>query len=177
MWHVLYSSVVLPWFHTAPPMQPLTSLDFSGILDEVLDLPLDRLDGTRLLGLLQLDCASEPARAVRDGFPVETFDRLKNFLGLPDRELAAALPISPRTLVRRRAAGHLSPEESDRLLRLARLAELALAVFEDTGAAAAWLTEPKRLLDGETPLQHADTAPGTREVEDMLYAIEFTMAA
>lgn len=158
-------------------MQPLTSLDFSDTLAEVVDRPLDRLDGTRLLGLPQLGCASEPTRAVRDGLPVETFDRLQDFLGLPGRELAAALPIAPRTLARRRTAGHLSPEESDRLLRLARLAELALAVFENTEAAATWLTEPKQLLDGETPLQRADTAPGTREVEDMLYAIEFTMAA
>ena len=73
--------------------------------------------------------------------------------------------------------GRLSAEESDRLLRTARLAELALAVFEDGGAAAEWLTTPKRLLNGETPLERADTAPGAREVEDMLFAVEFSAAA
>ena len=141
-------------------------------LPDLRAVPLDRLDGTRLL-----DLNEAPVTIIRDGLQAEAFDRLQAFLGCSSSALAAVLGIAPRTLSRRREHGRLSAEESDRLLRTARLAELALAVFEDGGAAAEWLTTPKRLLDGETPVERTDTAPGAREVEDMLFAIEFSAAA
>ena len=139
------------------------------VLPDLRDVPLDALDGTRVLGL-----GGPAAAAVRRGFPAESFERLTGLLGVTAVELAAAAGLAPRTLTRRRAEGRLTPTESDRLLRLARLAELALVAFEDADAAAAWLREPKRLFGGESPLRHADTAPGARAVEDALYAIEFT---
>ena len=125
------------------------------------------LDGTRLLGL-----TGTPAALVRAGLPFDAFERLAAFLGVGDYDLAEALDLAPRTLARRRG-GAFTPAESDRLLRLARLSELALVVFEDDEAAARWLRTTKRRLGGESPLKHADTAPGASEVEDVLYAIEF----
>ena len=144
------------------------------VLPDIQAVPFDALDGTRLLGL---DEPGSAARAVRDGLPIDAFDAVQAFLGVPAAQLAEAVWIAPRTLARRRQTGRLAPDESDRLLRTARLAEMALAAFEDADAAAAWLTEPKRLLGGESPLRASDTAPGAREVEDMLYAVEFTAAA
>jgi len=112
------------------------------------------------------------------GLPFDAYERLRTLLGIPSRELATVLSIPARTLQRRKQAGRLTAEESDRLLRLARLVALTLYVFEDdTDRAVRWLTAPKSLLDGESPLARADTEPGAREVEDMLYAIEFTMPA
>lgn len=143
------------------------------VLPDLAAVPFDALDGARLLVLGE----QPPARAVRDGLPTDAFDALQAFLGLPAAALAAALGIAPRTLARRRAAGRLAPDESDRLLRTARLAEMALVALGDAAAAAAWLVEPKRLLGGESPLRHADTDAGARAVEDMLYAVEFTAAA
>ncbi len=147
-------------------MEPLTLPDLTAV-------PLDQLDGARLLEIDGTDVVA----AVRTGLTALALERLHDVLDLPAQDLAAVLGIPPRTLTRRRQAGRLTPEESDRLLRIARLTELALAVFEDADAARTWLTEPKRLLGDETPLAHADTAPGVREVEDMLYAVEFTAAA
>lgn len=146
-------------------MEPLT-------LPDLRTVPLDRLDGTRLL-----DLDGAPVPVLRRGVPTDAFDHLQAFLGCSASALADAIGIAPRTLARRRQAHRLSPDESDRLLRTARLAELALAVFEDAAAAAEWLTTPKRLLGGETPLERADTTPGAREVEDMLFAVEFSAAA
>lgn len=134
----------------------------------------DRADLATLLGLH----AQSLVAAVRAGFPFETYERLRAMLGVSARELAGVLSIPERTLQRRRQAGRLTAEESDRLLRVARLVGLALMVFEgDAEHAVCWLTAPKTLLGGESPLMRADTEPGAREVEDMLYAIEFTMPA
>ena len=143
------------------------------VLPDLSSASFDALDGTRILGL----DGSAPGRAVRAGLPVEAFDALQAFLDEPVAALATVLGIAPRTLARRRQAGRLAPDESDRLLRTARLAEMALVALGSPAASAAWLAEPKRLLGGESPLRHADTAPGAREVEDMLYAVEFTAAA
>lgn len=141
-------------------------------LPDLQSLALDQLDGSRLL-----DLKASPVSSIREGLPTEAFDRLLAFLGCSSSTLADVLGIAPRTLARRRQAARLSPEESDRLLRTAHLAELALAVFEDAMVAAEWLSTPKRILNGETPLGHADTTPGAHEVADMLFAIEFSAAA
>lgn len=130
--------------------------------------------GAEMLGLASGDLVA----SVRAGLPMSAFERLRSFLDVPARELGAALSISGRTLARRKGQGQLTPEESDRLLRLARLAELALAVFEgDRRRARGWLTRPKPLLSGEAPIERADTEAGAREIEDMLYALEFGFAA
>ena len=122
--------------------------------------------------------AGSLVEAVREGFPFDVYERLRARLGVSARELAGVLSIPERTLQRRRRAGRLTRDESDRLLRVARLLELAVMVFEgDPVRAGRWLTAPKTLLGGESPLARADTEPGAREVEDMLYAIEFTMPA
>ncbi|MEM1125351.1 MAG: antitoxin Xre-like helix-turn-helix domain-containing protein [Bacteroidota bacterium] len=142
-------------------------------LPDLREISLDRLDGRRLL-----DLEADPVRAVREGVLPEAFDRLQDFLDVSASTLAEVLDIAPRTLARRRQTGdRLKPEESDRLLRTARVAELALAVFEEASAAATWFTAPNARLGGETPLARTDTAPGAREVEAMLFAIEFSSAA
>lgn len=135
---------------------------------------LERADLASFLGLEAQDLVA----AVREGLPYESYERVLAHLGVSSREFAEVLSIPERTLQRRKKAGRLTPEESDRLLRVARLVELAETVFEgDTDRAVRWFTSPKSLLDGESPLSHADTEPGAREVEDMLYAIEYTMPA
>ena len=134
----------------------------------------DRADLAAFLGLRTQSLVT----AVREGFSFEVYERLRATLGVSARELAEVLSIPARTLQRRKQAGRLTSEESDRLLRVARIVELALVVFEgDAERAVRWLTTPKTLLGGESPLARADTEPGAREVEDMLYAIEFTMPA
>ena len=151
----------------------LPAADVASALSAV---PFDALDGTRLLGLDADGGAVDPARAVRAGLPAAAFDALRDALGLPAAALADALGVAPRTLSRRRANGRFTAEESDRLLRAARLTEMAAVALGDPEAAAEWMTEPLSLF-GEPPLRHADTAPGAREVEDALYVVEYTAAA
>lgn len=134
---------------------------------------LDQLNGTGLLGIE----GRNPVSLIREGVATYALSNMQAFLSIPASTVAEILDIPPRTFARRKATGLLNPDESDRLLRLARLGELAIAVFEDREAAAEWLTSPKNLLEGESPIKRADTEPGAREVEAMLYAIEFSTAA
>ena len=107
------------------------------------------------------------------GLPFAALGRFQKASGLPLGTLAALLRIPPRTLVRRRAAGRLAPEESERLLRVATVFEQAVALFEgDVAVARGWLTRPKKAFAGETPMHLARTEIGAREVERLIGRLE-----
>jgi putative toxin-antitoxin system antitoxin component (TIGR02293 family) len=84
-----------------------------------------------------------------------------------------ALVIPKRTLMRRKSASlPLTIEETDKALRLERVASHARRVFKDADKADRWLRKPKRGLSGETPLAFLASESGARVVEAMLYRIE-----
>ena len=121
---------------------------------------------------------AESASAVREGLPYEALESLSRTLGLSPEVLTRVLGASERTLQRRRRSGHLSPAESDRLWRIDHVYHLAVEAFDGkTGEAQAWLTSPKQALGGDTPIEHLDTEPGARLVEQMLATIEHMMPA
>lgn len=92
---------------------------------------------------------------------------------LTSQKLADLVQISARTLVRRRKAGKLNAEESERLLRFSRLFTLAYELFEgDQAAAQSWLTTENRALKGKTPLEASRTEIGAREVENLIIRLE-----
>ncbi len=84
-----------------------------------------------------------------------------------------ALVVPKRTLARRKAANEpLTVEETDKALRLERIAVQAERVFADADKAHRWLRKAKRELKGETPLAWLASEAGARVVEEMLFRIE-----
>jgi putative toxin-antitoxin system antitoxin component (TIGR02293 family) len=118
--------------------------------------------------------AGEVTAKVKAGLPLAEFDALRELLGLSVESLAGKIGISTATLSRRRQSGRpLDASHSDRLLRFARLFRLATRLYDgDDEAARDWLRKPARALDGETPLEHADTEAGAREVESLIGRLE-----
>jgi len=118
--------------------------------------------------------AGEVAARVRAGLPVTEFDALRVLLGLTVEGLAHRIGVSIATLSRRRQGRQpLDAGHGDRLLRLARLFRLATELHDgDEAAARDWLSKPARALDGETPLDRADTETGARQVENLIGRLE-----
>jgi putative toxin-antitoxin system antitoxin component (TIGR02293 family) len=118
--------------------------------------------------------AGEVVARVKSGLPVAEFDALRKLLGLSVEGLADRIGISIATLSRRRHSGRrLDPGRSDRLLRFARLFRLAVELHDgDQQAARDWLRKPAPALEGETPLDHAGTEAGAREVENLIGRLE-----
>ena len=84
-----------------------------------------------------------------------------------------SLVVPKRTLARRRAAHEpLTVEETDKALRLERIAVQAERVFGDPAKAHRWLRKAKRELKGETPVAYLASEAGARTVEEMLFRIE-----
>ena len=109
---------------------------------------------------------------VKKGLPVSSFEKLRTRLGVSDNFLSQIVNIPKRTLTRRKQQGRFNAQESEMVLRIARLYDKALEVFEDEQAAEMWLKAPARGLDEVVPLTYAKTELGAQEVEKLLIRIE-----
>jgi putative toxin-antitoxin system antitoxin component (TIGR02293 family) len=89
-----------------------------------------------------------------------------------------SLVIPKRTLARRNARHEeLSPEETDKALRLARIATEADRVFANSKKADSWLRTPLARLSGHTPLELLKSEAGAQIVEEILGQIDHGMFA
>jgi putative toxin-antitoxin system antitoxin component (TIGR02293 family) len=114
------------------------------------------------------DVPSEVALAakVARGLPVGSVEHLIS-LGVPQAEIYNFIP--RRTLQRRKTTGAmLTPEESERIERLAAIFTLAVRVFGDSGRAMHWLLRPNRHFRSRRPIDLIHSHTGTRVVEERL---------
>src|SRR6266705_1965748 len=116
---------------------------------------------------------TELIRQIQKGLRFSELETLQNSIDMPFEQLAAKLSISRSTLQRRKAAGRLSPDESDKVMRFSRLLEHATNVFGDVNKARVWLKFPQRGLGGAVPLDYEETEIGAREVDNLLGRIDY----
>ena len=109
---------------------------------------------------------------VKAGLPYASFEALIGKFGLAREEAAAALHLPQRTIARRKKEQKLQADESDRLLRLARVGAQAAATLGSDEKAVQWLRRPNRALGNRAPLDLIDSDIGTRQVEEVLGRIE-----
>ena len=110
---------------------------------------------------------------VNRGLPIGELEYLRSHLDVPIDRLTQNIGLSRATFHRRKAAGRLTADESDKVVRFAQLLGLANKVLENEEDARRWLTSPQYGLGGAVPLNYARTEVGAREVEDLLNRIEF----
>jgi putative toxin-antitoxin system antitoxin component (TIGR02293 family) len=129
------------------------------------------LGGERVLGR-KISGERDLIEVSRAGLPHSALESVRRVLGLSADSLAASLALPKRTLSRRKKQAKLTPQESDRLLRLARIAARAADVLGSAEKASAWLQRPNRALGNVTPLSQTDTDTGAHMVEQILGRIE-----
>lgn len=125
--------------------------------------------------LLGLDTFELPAllKLIEKGLPWKALQRFGRNTGLSLEQVAEFTAIPKRTLARRKISGRLSAEESDRLLRAARIYSRALELYHgDSEGATYFLTTANRALGGVTPLQFARTEIGATEVDHLIGRIQ-----
>jgi putative toxin-antitoxin system antitoxin component (TIGR02293 family) len=116
--------------------------------------------------------ASKAVVVIRNGLPPRSVDQVAKTLAMKPSELARILGISPRTLRDQASrATRLSRENTEKLVRAARVHALARRVFSTDDAANRWLAAPALALDGFAPFDLLDTDVGAREVELVLHGI------
>jgi putative toxin-antitoxin system antitoxin component (TIGR02293 family) len=145
----------------------------NGILPKVINL-LQRIE--EMLATERLRSDHDLVRLVEDRLPTRVLDGLRGS-GLADEEIYSLI-LPRRTLTHRLARREpLSLEESDRVVRLARIAAFGEGVFGDPDRFWRWMRAPKTRYTGRTPLQMLATEAGARLVEEFLGAIDHGFAA
>lgn len=156
----------------AAPDQTSAPRDLAAFRRAVRDRRGEGNEYVLLLGLKPQPTFSLLARIER-GIEVAAVERLREALGIPSAELLETVGVSDRTWARRRREGRLDRDESDRLLRVARIYGRALELLDfDAAAARGWLGEPRRALGRRVPRELLATELGAREVEALVGRIE-----
>jgi putative toxin-antitoxin system antitoxin component (TIGR02293 family) len=143
----------------------------SGVVEDVAR----KLGGQAVLGR-HVRSQADLALAVRRRLPLVALKGLAQ-AGLTEQEIERFV-IPQRT--RRHRADKKQPltiEESDRAVRLVRTQTLAEDTFGSKEKANVWLRRPLSELNGETPLDIAQTEAGARVIETILAKIAWGAAA
>ena len=131
------------------------------------------LGGERVLGR-RVRSVSDLRETVEAGLPVRSLEVVARHVARNDRDAAELkYRVVPKTTLHRRT--RLTAEEGQRLERLARMAVLAEEVWEDADLAHEFLNSVQPQLGGERPVDMARSDLATREVEELLYRLEWSL--
>jgi|SRR5713226_7917548 putative toxin-antitoxin system antitoxin component (TIGR02293 family) len=141
----------------------------------VIETVFHKLGGRAALGA-QVSSEADLARIVNRGIRLRVLDHVVR-AGFSKQEIERFI-IPARTWRHRKTKGEpLTIEESDRVVRLARIQALAEDVFGDVEKANRWLRESLGILDGKSPLELARTESGVRLIEQLIAKIDWGAAA
>jgi putative toxin-antitoxin system antitoxin component (TIGR02293 family) len=144
----------------------------SGRFIDIKSLKRSKLNATPLASMItgtRSGDSIEMQSRIKKGLKFAAIAHLGKALAISQKEVAQLLFITPSTLNRRKKDGLLHHDESDRVVRFARLKDAALTLMQgDDHAAVAWLHTPLDIFGGESPLDYATTELGARDVEDLI---------
>ena len=141
----------------------------------VVERVFHKLGGRSALGT-EVFSDADLARVVYHGIHLKVLSHLVR-AGFSKQEIHTFI-IPARTWRHRVARKEpLTIEESDRVVRLARIQASAEDVFGDMQKANRWLRESLGVLDGKSPLEITQTESGARLVEQLLAKIDWGAAA
>lgn len=117
----------------------------------------------------------EVRQVVEEGLPVEAVRQLQQELARMGVARPSAYVESIASRASRSRRPKLTPEEGEKLVRVASILVRALAVWEDEDGASDFLTAPHPELNGAAPIDRALSEIGARQVEDLLLKLDLGM--
>lgn len=137
---------------------------------DVLRAPAEETYRSRMNALLGIptDATALQIHEIIDtGFEVNALTALGHLGLIAPGTLEAIAPL--QSLKMKQASGErLSASQSDHLFRLAHAIALAEFFFGDTKKAMRWLSKPKSIFSGKSPIDLLSTTVGLRQVEEQL---------
>lgn len=126
---------------------------------------------------LSLPSAALIEKAVERGLPRQALRHVAESLAGGDKARATSLEwgVVPKTTLERRMT-QLSPQESERTERVARLFVHARRALGTEAEAREFMTSPHPALEGRSPVDAARSDLGTRRTEQVLNALEYGLA-
>lgn len=114
---------------------------------------------------------------IRAGLTKKALDRMVHAYGLTAIDMARILHVSDRTMRRYETESVLDPEQSERLIELAKLFAHGISVFGSNTRFRRWLTSEVYSLGSQKPIDLLDTSIGIGLVDDVLGKIEYGIVA
>ena len=157
--------------------EPVSSYAFAAVVCGPTSADVSLLRPMELLGIVP---SFKPKKAsehdyisvIREGIYKESMDRLMKITGLTSAEMASLVHTSDRTLRRYQDRHKLNPEQSERLIELARLYARGEEVFEDMALFREWMGMPAVALGNQPPKSFLDTSIGIDMLLKLLLSIE-----
>ena len=137
-----------------------------------LTVPVHKKPDLKIVGFKSDDVMGQVAE-LKEGLPGGIVAVLSRELEVSRKELARIAGVAERTLIRKVQEGRLSPNQSERMERIARLLSKAIDVLGNKELALRWLKAPRSYFGGRPPLDYADTELGSQEVINLLGRIEY----
>ena len=120
---------------------------------------------------------AELAAMVKNGLPKNALRVVASHLQSDSHGTSQLMDrLVPKATYKRRQS-FLSPTESERIERLARVIATAEYIWDDPEAARQFLQTPHALLEQQTPCDAAMTELGARQVEEILWKIFYGLPA
>ncbi|MCL5745176.1 MAG: DUF2384 domain-containing protein [Acidobacteria bacterium] len=136
----------------------------------------DVLGGSRVLKC-RITSVADLGRAVQNGLPKTSLaNAVRHVFADRGEQRRMIYRVVPEATYKRRRE-HLSPAESERTERLARVIASTEYVWDDTGDARRFLKTAHPALGNRCPLDAALTELGARQVEELLSKILYGIAA
>lgn len=127
----------------------------------------------------QVHPANQPVQEIADpprNLRYEVIEDISKRFSLNKADIKQLFGISESTQFRYEKQNPvLKPAIADRLERFNRIYQQALELFEDEAETQRWLSTPKLVLGGETPLKVLGTDARAKKVEEILYRAEYGM--
>ena len=143
--------------------------------EPIIEAVYRKLGGKRVLGT-EVASEADLAQLVLARIPEQAVGAVQGG-SFSDREIDRFVIPARTRRYRRERKEPLTVEESDRLVRLARVQALAEDVFGDPDRANKWLRQGLGVLNGKAPLEFARTEAGVRVVEQILGKLDWGAAA
>ena len=109
---------------------------------------------------------------IRKGVPKKVIDTIMSRTGLTEDEMSSVLHVSKRTIQRRVPQDVLNPEQSERLVELAKLYSRGKEVFGEIDTFKEWMDREILTLGNKKPKEFLDTSIGFNILLDELGRIE-----
>jgi putative toxin-antitoxin system antitoxin component (TIGR02293 family) len=130
------------------------------------------MGGREVLGV-EVRTVGDLEKLVLEGLPKPALERVAGFVFQdPARRRKLIHAVVPEATYKRRKL-RLTPAESERAERLARIVAEARRIWADDDDARDFLTVPHPLLEGRSVLDAAQTELGARRAEEIMAAIEW----
>ncbi|MBT8219572.1 MAG: DUF2384 domain-containing protein [Bacteroidia bacterium] len=120
----------------------------------------------------QVSSASDLIAISRRGVQARRLSDVMEFTGMSNKELAAALPISERQLIRYAKDHLLKPEVTERLISITELYLFGYDLFQDHLSFQRWMRTSNIAAGDVVPITLLDTNHGIQMVRNILGRIQ-----